>query len=40
MLPTGTPAIEYRHAPDAAEIERVLLPLIRASDAGEERKAS
>ena len=42
MLSAGIPAIEYRHAPDAAEIERVLLPLIRAGDAGgdEERKAS
>lgn len=40
-LPPRTKAIEYRHAPDTAEIERVLVPLIRPSDAaGEERKAS
>jgi DNA-binding transcriptional regulator YhcF (GntR family) len=41
-LQTGVPAIEYRHAPDTAEIERVLVPLIKALDSSpnEERKAS
>ena len=41
-LQTGVPAIEYRHAPDAAEIERVLVPLIKGpgSTSSEERKAS
>ena len=41
-LQTGVPAIEYRHAPDAAEIERVLVPLIRGpgSTSSDERKAS
>ena len=37
-LPPGITAFEYRHAPDTAEIERVLVPLINATD--EERKAS
>ena len=41
-LPARAKAIEYRHAPDTAEIERVLVPLIRTIDgaAAEERKAS
>jgi DNA-binding transcriptional regulator YhcF (GntR family) len=42
-LKAGVAAIEYRHAPDTAEIERVLVPLIKAADVGatgEERKAS
>jgi hypothetical protein len=40
-LQTGIPAIEYRHAPDTAEIERVVVPLIRKDVAvDEERKAS
>lgn len=40
-LPPQVPGIEYRHAPDTAEIERVLVPLIKGSGAfGEERKAS
>jgi DNA-binding transcriptional regulator YhcF (GntR family) len=41
-LPDGAKAIEYRHAPDTAEIERVLVPLIKPVDgaAAEERKAS
>ncbi|CAN5431428.1 hypothetical protein BH10PSE7_BH10PSE7_19100 [soil metagenome] len=42
-LPAGVPAIEYRHAPDTAEIERVLVPLIKSVDGSttsEERKAS
>jgi len=38
---TDIRAIEYRHAPDTAEIERVLVPLIRGdSTVDEERKAS
>jgi DNA-binding transcriptional regulator YhcF (GntR family) len=43
MLRPGIPAIEYRHAPDTAEIERVLVPLVRGADgaaASEERRAS
>lgn len=43
MLPAGVSGIEYRHAPDTAEIERVLVPLIKAANGGttgEERKAS
>jgi DNA-binding transcriptional regulator YhcF (GntR family) len=41
-LQAGIPAIEYRHAPDTAEIERVLVPLIKTLGGGvnEERKAS
>jgi DNA-binding transcriptional regulator YhcF (GntR family) len=40
-LHTDVPAIEYRHAPDTAEIERVLVPLIKGMSAvNEERKAS
>ena len=42
-LRAGVAAIEYRHAPDTAEIERVLVPLIKAAEGGatgEERKAS
>jgi hypothetical protein len=42
-LKAGVAGIEYRHAPDTAEIERVLVPLIKATEggtAGEERKAS
>jgi DNA-binding transcriptional regulator YhcF (GntR family) len=42
-LKAGAAAIEYRHAPDAGEIERVLVPLLKAADggeAGEERRAS
>jgi hypothetical protein len=30
-LRPGAHAIEYRHAPDVADIERVLLPIIRAA---------
>lgn len=41
QLKRGTPAIEYRHAPDTAEIERVLVPLIRPDATPDEtRKAS
>jgi DNA-binding transcriptional regulator YhcF (GntR family) len=39
----GTPAIEYRHIPDPADIERVIVPLIRGAEsniAGLERQAS
>lgn len=39
----GVPAFEYRHAPDTADIERVLIPIIKGADAAaasEERKAS
>jgi DNA-binding transcriptional regulator YhcF (GntR family) len=32
-LPPGMPAIEYRHAPDIADIERVIVPIIRAAGA-------
>jgi hypothetical protein len=42
-LKPGVAGIEYRHAPDTAEIERVLVPLIKAvygASADEERKAS
>lgn len=31
LLPEGTQAIEYRHAPDTADIERVVVPIIRAA---------
>ena len=27
----GTPAIEYRHIPDPADIERVVLPAVRSA---------
>ncbi|MDL2401774.1 GntR family transcriptional regulator [Rhizobium mayense] len=30
-LPQGMPAIEYRHAPDIADIERVIVPILRAA---------
>ncbi|MCC2610901.1 MULTISPECIES: GntR family transcriptional regulator [Rhizobium/Agrobacterium group] len=30
-VPEGVPAIEYRHAPDTADIERVIVPIIRAA---------
>ncbi len=30
-IPAGMPAIEYRHAPDIADIERVIVPIIRAA---------
>jgi DNA-binding transcriptional regulator YhcF (GntR family) len=30
-LPAGMPAIEYRHAPDVADIERVIVPVLRAA---------
>lgn len=30
-VPEGVPAIEYRHAPDTADIERVIVPIIRAT---------
>lgn len=36
-LPAGVHAIEYRHAPDTADIERVIMPLVRANEA---RRAS
>ena len=32
-LKPGTPAIEYRHIPDPADIERVIVPLIRKGTA-------
>ncbi|TFF25472.1 GntR family transcriptional regulator [Jiella endophytica] len=32
MVRPGTSAIEYRHTPDPADIERVILPMVRASD--------
>jgi DNA-binding transcriptional regulator YhcF (GntR family) len=32
-LPATTQAIEYRHAPDTADIERVIVPIIRATEA-------
>ena len=28
LLPSGTPATEYRHTPDPADVERTLLPLL------------
>lgn len=31
QLPEGVQAIEYRHAPDVADIERVIVPIIRAA---------
>jgi len=31
LLPEGMQAIEYRHAPDTADIERVIVPIIRAA---------
>jgi hypothetical protein len=31
-LPPGLQAIEYRHAPDTADIERVIVPIIRAAE--------
>jgi DNA-binding transcriptional regulator YhcF (GntR family) len=31
-LPAGLQAIEYRHAPDTADIERVIVPIIRAAE--------
>lgn len=31
LLPEGVQAIEYRHAPDTADIERVIVPIIRAA---------
>ena len=34
----ASPAIEYRHAPDTAEIERVLVPLIKAADGARRRR--
>lgn len=39
LLPAGMQAIEYRHAPDTADIERVIVPIIKAegiSPQGEE----
>lgn len=30
-VPEGTQTIEYRHAPDTADIERVIVPIIRAA---------
>jgi DNA-binding transcriptional regulator YhcF (GntR family) len=30
-MPSGMQAIEYRHAPDTADIERVIIPIIRAA---------
>lgn len=30
-IPAGMQAIEYRHAPDVADIERVIVPIIRAA---------
>ena len=30
-IPEGMPAIEYRHAPDIADIERVIVPIMRAA---------
>jgi hypothetical protein len=30
-VPAGLQAIEYRHAPDTADIERVIVPIIRAA---------
>jgi DNA-binding transcriptional regulator YhcF (GntR family) len=30
-LPSRTPAIEYRHAPDIADIERVIVPVLQAA---------
>jgi DNA-binding transcriptional regulator YhcF (GntR family) len=32
-VPAGKQAIEYRHAPDTADIERVIVPIIRAAGA-------
>jgi DNA-binding transcriptional regulator YhcF (GntR family) len=31
-LPAGVQAIEYRHAPDTADIERVIVPIVRAAE--------
>lgn len=31
-VPEGTPTIEYRHAPDTADIERVLVPIISPAE--------
>jgi hypothetical protein len=31
-LRPGTPAIEYRHIPDPADIERIIVPLIRGAE--------
>ncbi|SDA96710.1 GntR family transcriptional regulator [Mesorhizobium qingshengii] len=42
-LQAGVAAFEYRHAPDTAEIERVLVPLVKAAGdntTDQERKAS
>ena len=42
-LRPGTPAIEYRHIPDPADIERVIVPLIRGAESNMtslEREAS
>ncbi len=42
-LKPGTPAIEYRHIPDPADIERIIMPLIRGVSAPRpalEREAS
>ena len=42
-LRPGTPAIEYRHIPDPADIEGVIVPLIRGAEpkmAALEREAS
>jgi DNA-binding transcriptional regulator YhcF (GntR family) len=43
-LPAGMPAIEYRHAPDTADIERVIVPILRAEGiqppSGEDRPAN
>jgi hypothetical protein len=32
-VPAGVQAIEYRHAPDTGDIERVIVPIIRADGA-------